>query len=488
MTLDPVIAINAVNAVKDVKNRLQPISKVDHMNTRTTRNTNEIAETAERNLKRVLKDIVNFMDKNPRMTTREIRNIYKIPVGTEIAQLVRESYLGGHKFIEGFSQRSLELTPENVRKMNDLIKDAIDRFWFNFEKERSASLETPIGGAGENWITVNGTPVLIEDGQSKGDAISKAFGGKSKKSKSKKSKSKESSKSKSTKEKTKPDEPKESIMSDADPITHDVDPNLSTEDLKKSADRNKTNIQEHQKAIQDSAKYSELDYSTTGMSESEIQRGITETFDPHSIAYSEDPTFQHSTEDLKTMWQKLGEENPDLRDRFIEIERGTVRGNEETRQLFEKSKTFFRGTDTNELDGYLSDGLVGSKKFEFEDPDEPFTHKFDFTAVTPHREISGYYGNGVTIEFNGDGVRKHGTPVKYDHFWRDFGAKSESVDGGMHTKYMDHAEVRMPTSIPLEDLKIENIYIDKYAFDSPDQIEEAIKKYSKLGNVIFEDD
>jgi hypothetical protein len=327
---------------------------------------------------------------------------------------------------------------------------------------------------------------MIEEGQSKKDAVSSAFGSKSKKSK--KSKNQKDSKSKKSKSKTEETKPKESIMDHQDPLEHGLADNMTVEELTKSSQRNKVNIQEHQKQIQDSAKFSELDYSTTGMTESEMQRGITETFDPHSIAYSEDPTFQHTPEELKSMWKSLGEENPDLSDRFVEIERATVRGNEETRQLFEKSETFFRGTDSNELDGYLADGLAGSKKFEFEFEEDNTTHKFDFTAVTPHRDISDYYGNGVTIEFNGDSVRKHGQPVEYDHFWRDFGARSESIDGGMHTKYMDHAEVRMPTSIPLDDLKIENIYIDKYAFNSPEEFSEAVEKYSKLGNVILEDD
>jgi hypothetical protein len=317
------------------------------------------------------------------------------------------------------------------------------------------------------WKTIKGTPVFFPDGEDPSEVINKAFKDKPKTSK--------------------PKEHKSLVNPEGDPLTHDLSPDMDVEALKESSRRNGETIKEHQKRIQESIKFSEIDYSTTGMSEREVQQGIKETFDPHEIAFSEDMEFQHSEEDLKGMWKNLGDENQDLRDRFVEIERGTVRGNEETRQLFEKSPTFFRGTDPLELDDMIDDGIMGSSKLEFEDPDEGI-FKYDFTAVTPHEEISGHYGNGVTIEFDGDSVRKHGKPVEYSPFWRDFGAKSETIDGGMHIKYMDHNEVRMPREIPLDDMKIKNIFIDDWVFHAGFTEEDAIEKYSKLGNVVIRND
>jgi hypothetical protein len=316
------------------------------------------------------------------------------------------------------------------------------------------------------WKTVRGTPVFFPDGEDGGEAIKKAFKNKPKAK----------------------DKPK-SIFKDEDDLSNQLTPDMTVEELKESSRRNTENLNHHEVQIKrDVRSLMDDDFSTETMSTREIKQGVKETLDPHGIAYDQDIEFEHSKEELKGMWNEIGEERPDIQDRFVEMERGTVRGNEETKQLFEKSPTFFRGTDSTELDGYLEDGLVGSKKFEFEDPDERFTHKFDFTAVSPHREQANHYSNGVTIEFEGDGVRKHGTPVEYDMFWRDFGARSESVDGGMHTKYMDHNEVRMPTSIPLgdDDLKIKNIILDDWIFHADFTENDAIEKYSKLGNVIIE--
>jgi hypothetical protein len=335
-----------------------------------------------------------------------------------------------------------------------------------FANPKFGSAETFEGKEGA-WKTINGTPVFFPDGEDAKDVIDKAFDGKSK------------------------SEPK-SIFEDEDDLSNNLKENMTVDELKESSRRNTENLKHHEQEINRDVK-SLLDdgFETETMSNREIKQGVNETLDPHGVVYnSEDAEFTHSKEDLKGMWNDIGEERPDIQDRFVELERGTQRGNEETKQLFDKSPTFFRGTDSNELDGYLADNRVGSKKFEFEDPDEAFTHKFDFTAVSPHQDKAEIYGNGVTIEFEGDSVREHGTPVEYDMFWRDFGARSESVNGGVHTKYMDHNEVRMPTSIPLggdDGLKIKNIFIDDSTFYSGFTQQDAIDKYSKLGNVIITD-
>ncbi len=144
-----------------------------------------------------------------------------------------------------------------------------------------------------------------------------------------------------------------------------------------------------------------------------------------------------------------------------------------TQELFETSPSFFRGTSVVELDSYLELGRTGRPRDSL---------KYDFTAVTPDKEISDIYKEDVTIEYEGDSIRKLGEPVEYDMFFKKKGTNYESKKNGkMDAYYMDQAEVRLDNEVSLSELKIKTITID-----SDDK--ELIKKYSKLGKVILASD
>ena len=292
-----------------------------------------------------------------------------------------------------------------------------------------------------------------------------------------------------------PKQHKSFIDPDGDPLEHGLGSMMTSDQLKSSSIKNIDNMKHHQDEIKriitwmvDEPQYIE----GTGMSGYEIKHAMTETLDPHKIAFDLDSDFQHSPDELKQMWIKLSEENQEIGDRFVELERNVIRGNETTKQLFEKSPSFFRGTDVHELDDMLEDGIIGSDKFRHEDydhndyPEYDQPRTYDFTAVTPHKKITKYYGDGVMIEFDGDSVRKHGTPMTYDYFWRDFGATTETEKGGMHPKYMDHHEVRMPREIPLSDIKIKKIYLTEEYWDNSSlngTVEDYAEKLSKYAEV-----
>tara|TARA_R110000851_G_scaffold14410_2_gene48775 strand:- start:146 stop:1690 length:1545 start_codon:yes stop_codon:yes gene_type:complete len=290
-----------------------------------------------------------------------------------------------------------------------------------------------------------------------------------------------------------PKQYKSFIDPDGDPLEHGLGSMMTPEQLKSSSTKNIDNMNHHQDEIKRTVGWmvEEPEYiEGTGMSGYDIKHAMTETLDPHKIAFDLDSDFQHSPDELKQMWIKLGEENQDIAGRFVELERNVIRGNETTKQLFEKSPSFFRGTDIHELDDMLEDGIIGSTKYRHEDydyedsPEYNLPRIYDFTAVTPHKKITERYGDGVVIEFDGDGVRKHGTPMTYDYFWRDFGARTETEKGGMHPKYMDHHEVRMPREIPLSDIKIKKIYLTADYWDNDNgTVEDYAEKLSKYAEV-----
>ena len=170
------------------------------------------------------------------------------------------------------------------------------------------------------------------------------------------------------------------------------------------------------------------------------------------------------------MWEELATKNPEIKKGWDKLNSDVKEANNLTKEAFQNSESFFRGTGTDELDDYLSDGVIGTGKA---------AHRYQFTAVSPNRDSSEAYSTGVTIEYDGDDVRKKGEPVKYDLFWRNFGENKETKENGtMSAFYMDQMEVRMDKEIPLKQMKIKNIYLTKKNAHLAD-------KYKKLGNVII---
>jgi len=187
-------------------------------------------------------------------------------------------------------------------------------------------------------------------------------------------------------------------------------------------------------------------------------------------------SFRENIENVKAMWKDLGEKNPKIKEGFDKVLKNVDEWNEKSKEAFEKSESFFRGTDIDELEDYLKDGIIGTGKEESE------IHKhlyYDFTAVTPIKNIASIYAKGVVIEYDGDDVRKKGEVVTYDMWWRNNSTYNETKkDGVMDSYYMDQMEVRMDKKIPLTEMKIKNIYLaSKY--------KHLYKELSKLGNVVI---
>lgn len=97
--------------------------------------------------------------------------------------------------------------------------------------------------------------------------------------------------------------------------------------------------------------------------------------------------------------------------------------------------------------------------------------------------MANIYNSGVTIEYDGDDVRKTGAePVTYDPYFQKLGQSIETkMNGKMQANYMDQAEVRMDAVIPLEKLGIKSIKIK-----SNDK--NLVNKYASLGKVILIED
>jgi len=189
------------------------------------------------------------------------------------------------------------------------------------------------------------------------------------------------------------------------------------------------------------------------------------TFSSYNIA-------PFSENDVEALWEELGEINPEVKKGFETMKKRVADMNAKSQKAFETSESFYRGTSVEELDTYLKTGTTNVF-------DDKYKLNYEFTAVAPHREMADIYNNGVTVEYDGDDVRRDGEPVNYDLFWRDTGTRTETKENGkMDAIYMDQMEVRLDRNTPLKDLKIKNIYLTKDNAHLAD-------KYAKLGNVII---
>lgn len=108
------------------ESRLKPKTKVNHMNTRTTKQTIQISENVTKQLSEVSKQIVNLKGRN---SIKEIRGKLKTEVGSIITNAVRESYLLGLHFIEGFAEQTIPLTNQHLKDINKEIELQIDSYW-----------------------------------------------------------------------------------------------------------------------------------------------------------------------------------------------------------------------------------------------------------------------------------------------------------------------------------------------------------------------
>ncbi len=120
--------VDVVDTIDQRKeNKLTGIRTVDHMNTKTTKTTEKIAKLMERDLKEVMRKIVQMLSDGK--TVDEVREKHKKDVGTVIATGIRESYMLGLHFIEKFAERTIRITPEHLLEIDSQIQTAITRFW-----------------------------------------------------------------------------------------------------------------------------------------------------------------------------------------------------------------------------------------------------------------------------------------------------------------------------------------------------------------------
>lgn len=113
------------------ESNLKGIRSVDHMNTKTTQTTMKISRLMERELKALLREIVQMLSDGKPLD--EVREKHKKDVGTIIAGGIRESYMLGIQFIQKFAERSIRLTPEHLLEIDAQIQTAITRFWGSVE-------------------------------------------------------------------------------------------------------------------------------------------------------------------------------------------------------------------------------------------------------------------------------------------------------------------------------------------------------------------
>lgn len=154
MSLNPIRAIEAVKAVRSQK--LRGKTTVNHMHTRTTQLANDLADHTASQLGKITDQIEKMIAKNPDITVFEIQQIFKVHVGTTIAEAIRESYLAGFKFIEEFAARTIQITPHHLFQIDTLIENYIASFWNNVQKiiqdHKQEERFKLIGAAGEEQI------------------------------------------------------------------------------------------------------------------------------------------------------------------------------------------------------------------------------------------------------------------------------------------------------------------------------------------------
>jgi hypothetical protein len=139
--------IRAVEAVKAVRaQKLRSKSKVDHTNTKTTQLAEEIAQKTTNELQTIIQEIQKTVQKNPTISINELREKFKVRVGSILAQAVRESYFAGYNFVERFAGRTIQLTPQNLFDMDRIIDIYIKSFWNNVSSNLDSHQETKLAG------------------------------------------------------------------------------------------------------------------------------------------------------------------------------------------------------------------------------------------------------------------------------------------------------------------------------------------------------
>jgi hypothetical protein len=131
--------IRAVEAVRAIQaNRLRSKTTVNHNNTRTTRLTDDIAQETKLKLQKIAQKILAEIDTTD---TDAIRQKYGIEIGSIIATAVRQTFELGHSFIETMAKRTIILTEDQVRRMNQTIDIYIESFWRNVDAAQKKDAE-----------------------------------------------------------------------------------------------------------------------------------------------------------------------------------------------------------------------------------------------------------------------------------------------------------------------------------------------------------
>lgn len=107
--------------------RLRAKKTVNHMNTATTKTAMEITEAMQKDLREIAGEITNRIDNGS--TLDRIRKDLGEKAGSIIANGIRESYLLGLHFVEGFAESTIILNPDQVMEMNNQIRTTIQSFW-----------------------------------------------------------------------------------------------------------------------------------------------------------------------------------------------------------------------------------------------------------------------------------------------------------------------------------------------------------------------
>ena len=113
------------------KAKLRPKETINHFHTKTTQETIRISDDAVAELKKIAKRIESDIQNG--VSYKKIKETYKDEIGTIVASAIREIYLLGLKYVEGYYEKSIELTPEVIKKMNEYIQKTIDNIWSSIE-------------------------------------------------------------------------------------------------------------------------------------------------------------------------------------------------------------------------------------------------------------------------------------------------------------------------------------------------------------------
>ena len=331
----------------------------------------------------------------------------------------------------------------------------------------------------EEWITVNGTPVLIEDGQSKGDAIKEKFGEKDKSTKKDSPKTKDKEKIKKHEEKIREkfglDE--SSFYDYAEEAT--LDPEDTVEAHKYMNERMSWGGF-HEKAEAEKfvnitkADLKKFDITGKGSPAKQYFDKMNELF--RSV------NNKKSYEKFSKMWDHAVNNNPSLKEQIQESQAALNILNEMLKYRYENSEEIHRSTTLSELDTYLNEGKLDTSKSEY---------NYTAASVSPDFVDTLEMGidDGVVISYNTEAIKADAELANYvlkpqylDNE-RDIKKNSrEDLKIPTSSAYIGQAEVRIAHNTSVFD-KNGKSKISKITFTDvkdKDKLEKYKKKYGRL--------